>query len=89
MPYADPEKQREAQARWYREKYQTDRKFRRAEASRKADWLRTEEGRTSNAAATARYRAQQLAAAKKAKTRAKAKPKAKPRAKVKAKSAAK
>ena len=56
MPYADPEKQREAQARWYREKYQSDRKFQNAEASRKADWLQTEEGKASNAAASARHR---------------------------------
>ena len=28
MPYADPEKQREAKARWYREKYHGDAEFR-------------------------------------------------------------
>jgi hypothetical protein len=56
MPYADPEKQREAQRRWYLEKYQTDRKFRKAESVRKAGWLQSDEGKESNAAASARYR---------------------------------
>lgn len=88
MPYTDLKKQREAQARWYREKYQTDKKFRRAEASRKADWLQTEEGRTSNAAASERYRvrAEKL---EKAKARAKAAGKKAPKGKAKAKPAAK
>jgi hypothetical protein len=56
MPYADPEKQREAQARWYREKYQSDAAFQHEEATRKAAWLQTDPGRVSNAAASARYR---------------------------------
>lgn len=58
MPYADPEKQREAQARWYREKYGVSRTFRNKEKKRKADWLQTEEGKASNAAASARAREQ-------------------------------
>ena len=56
MPYADPERQREAQARWYREKYGADAKFQKAEAKRKAKWLQTEEGKASNATASARAR---------------------------------
>jgi hypothetical protein len=56
MPYADPEKQKEAQARWYRKKYEQDRKFRTAEAERKAAWLQTPEGRMSNAESSARFR---------------------------------
>lgn len=56
MPYADPQKQREAQARWYREKYQENRKFRRHESERKSLWLQTPEGKASNAAASARAR---------------------------------
>ncbi len=56
MPYADPEKQREAQARWYREKYARNVAFQVAEANRKADWLQTEEGKQSNAEASARAR---------------------------------
>jgi hypothetical protein len=56
MPYADPEKQKEAQARWYRKKYEQDRKFRAAEAERKAAWLQTPEGRLSNAESSARFR---------------------------------
>lgn len=56
MPYADPEKQREAQARWYREKYRRDQEFQRAEADRKAQWLQTDEGKESNAKASARHR---------------------------------
>ena len=39
MPYSDPAKQRAAQAKWYREKYAKDRKFRHAESDRKADWF--------------------------------------------------
>jgi hypothetical protein len=94
MPYTDLKKQREAQARWYREKYQTDKKFRRAEAARKSDWLQTEEGRTSNAAASERFRLRQIAAEKKkaksrAKTQAKAKPTAKTRTKTKTKAKSK
>jgi len=58
MPYADPDKQREAQARWYRAKYSADAAFREAEAERKAKWLQTEEGRASNAEASALHRAQ-------------------------------
>ena len=57
MPYADPEKKRLAQAKWYREKYHANRKFRHAESDRKAEWLQTEAGKASNAEATARYRA--------------------------------
>jgi hypothetical protein len=56
MPYADPEKQREAQARWYQEKYEKNRAFRRREAKRKAQWLRTADGKASNAAASTRAR---------------------------------
>jgi hypothetical protein len=56
MPYADPKKQKEAQARWYRKKYEQDRKFRAAEAERKAAWLQTPEGRLSNAESSARFR---------------------------------
>ena len=67
MPYADPQKQREAQARWYREKYQHDRKFRLLESDRKATWLQTEEGKASNAEASQRARAR----AKKTKVRKK------------------
>lgn len=53
MPYADKEKQREAQRIWYREKYRREKKFRKQEAERKAKWLQTEEGRLSNAIASA------------------------------------
>jgi hypothetical protein len=56
MPYADPEKQKEAQARWYRKKYEQDRKFRAVESERKAAWLQTPEGRMSNAESSARFR---------------------------------
>lgn len=53
MPYADREKQREAQRRWYREKYWREKEFREAEAERKAQWLQTDEGKLSNAIASA------------------------------------
>jgi hypothetical protein len=56
MPYADPEKQKEAQARWYRKKYEQDQKFRALESERKAAWLQTPEGRMSNAESSARFR---------------------------------
>jgi hypothetical protein len=56
MPYADPEKQREARARWYRSKYKSDANFAAQESARKADWLQTDEGKASNAAASARAR---------------------------------
>jgi hypothetical protein len=56
MPYADPQKQREAQARWYRKKYEADAKFRNAESDRKAAWLQTPEGKLSNAESSARFR---------------------------------
>lgn len=38
MPYSDPEEQKDAQADWYRQKYQTDPDFRNDEADRKAQW---------------------------------------------------
>lgn len=38
MPYADPEKQKEAQAAHYRTKYNAKPKFKKAEAKRKASW---------------------------------------------------
>jgi hypothetical protein len=56
MPYKDPEKQREAQARWYANKLATGWAFKQAEAERKAAWLQTEEGKASNAAASKRHR---------------------------------
>ena len=59
MPYADPEKQREAHARWYREKYAKSKKFRQGEADRKSEWLQTDAGKESNAAASARARTRQ------------------------------
>lgn len=52
MPYADPEKAREAKARWYREKLRKDDAFALNEALRKSVWLQTEEGRRSNREAT-------------------------------------
>lgn len=55
MPYADPDKQREAKARWYRERYNSDRKFRNEEAARKADWLQTAEGKDSNNESSKRF----------------------------------
>jgi hypothetical protein len=57
MPYADPEKQREARARWYRNRYNSDTRFAALEARRKADWLQTDDGKASNAAASSRARA--------------------------------
>lgn len=74
MPYADPEKKRLAQAKWYREKYHADRKFRHAESDRKAAWLQTEEGKISNAEATARYRAAKKQVNPKVKPKRKKKP---------------
>jgi hypothetical protein len=84
MPYADKEKQREAQARWYREKYVNDRKFRSKEAKRKAAWLQTEEGKESNAAASARARKKVKTTAPKKRATPKA-TKATPKAKAKKK----
>ena len=55
MPYADPQKQREAQAAWYRRKY-AEKDFAEAESDRKKAWLQTEDGKTSNAAASKRVR---------------------------------
>jgi hypothetical protein len=72
MPYADPEKQKEAQARWYRQKYKTDRKFRQRESDRKAEWLQTEEGKESNAEASARARKAATSKAPKSKAKARA-----------------
>lgn len=57
MPYADPDKQRAAQAESYRRRYQ-NRNFARAEAERKAAWLQTEEGQLLNHEATRRFRNQ-------------------------------
>lgn len=56
MPYADKEQQRAAQAAWYRKKYQRDPKFAEKESDRKAEWLQTEAGKESNAAASSRFR---------------------------------
>lgn len=61
MPYADPEKQREAKAISYRKQYAKSRDFREKEAQRKAAWLNTDEGKASNGAANARWRAKQKA----------------------------
>jgi hypothetical protein len=38
MPYTDPEKQKAAKAKWYREKRAKDAKFRKAEKKRVAKW---------------------------------------------------
>lgn len=38
MPYADPEKQREAKAKWYREKRASDPKFAAKEKKRVKKW---------------------------------------------------
>lgn len=65
MPYADREKQREAQRIWYRNKYWTEKQFREAEAVRKAEWLQTEEGKLSNAIASAWQRIKKKEALKK------------------------
>jgi hypothetical protein len=82
MPYSDPAKQRAAQANWYREKYENDKRFRKKEADRKAAWLQTEAGKESNAAASARARVKrkkvEKAAAKKGKAAKPAKKAAKP-----------
>lgn len=56
MPYADPEKQREAKRESYRRIYAADKAFREAEAARKAEWLQTPEGSLSNYEATLRHR---------------------------------
>lgn len=56
VPYADPQKQKEAQARWYQAKYERDADFRAQEANRKAEWLKTEKGNQSNIEASDRYR---------------------------------
>ena len=48
MPYADPEKQRAAKAKWYRAKCAKDAAFRKAERERKAAWLQTDLGRELN-----------------------------------------
>ena len=47
---------REQKRESYRRRYR-DRKFRHAESDRKAAWLKTEEGKARNAAASARARA--------------------------------
>lgn len=56
MPYADKEKQKEAQARWFREKYQHDKDFQEQEKARKADWLQTPGGTEKNYKASERAR---------------------------------
>ena len=38
MPYADKKKQKKYMALQYRERYQTDEKFKEAEVDRKKDW---------------------------------------------------
>ena len=38
MPYANPKDWKTAHREWYVERYNTDRKFQRSEAVRKADW---------------------------------------------------
>ena len=54
MPYKDKETQRRAQAESYRRRYNVSVKFRQEEAERKAAWLKTDEGRASNLAASLR-----------------------------------
>ncbi len=56
MPYKDPDKQREAQARWYAAKLARSWAFQAEEAQRKAAWLQTDAGKQSNLEATRRYR---------------------------------
>lgn len=60
MPYADHEKHKQAQRESYRRRYQARKKFRLAEALRKAEWLQTK-GKEKNAAASARARAKKSA----------------------------
>jgi len=69
MPYADPEKQKEAKRESYKRIYAASRKFRREEAERKAAWLQTEEGKESNKASTVRHRKKVKKAARKPKPR--------------------
>ncbi|MEO8205202.1 MAG: hypothetical protein ABI615_03420 [Chthoniobacterales bacterium] len=38
MPYADPEKRKEAKRRYYSQRYKGSPKFRKEEAKRKAEW---------------------------------------------------
>ncbi|WP_075087327.1 hypothetical protein [Verrucomicrobium spinosum] len=38
MPYADPEKQRQAQAAWFRNEYRANAKFRKKHLAEKAAW---------------------------------------------------
>lgn len=54
MPYADPEKKREADRRSFQKRYHASKEFRILEAIRKAEWLQTPEGKASNAANQAR-----------------------------------
>lgn len=69
MPYADPEKQKQAKRESFKRIYAASRKFRREEAERKATWLQTEEGKELNKAATIRHRKAVKRAARKPKPR--------------------
>lgn len=55
MPYADPEKQRAAQAESYRRRYQSDPRFAKAEAIRKSIWQMSPEGRESSRVSALRW----------------------------------
>lgn len=60
MPYADPEKQREAQARSYKNRRERSRKFREAEKKRRRDYNATDAGMESNRACQARWYARHV-----------------------------
>lgn len=89
MPYADPEAQREAQAKHYREKYNAKPRFRKSEAKRKADWYQRKKADDPTfSARMAAKRMERYYAAKSVKIKAKAKTKTKTKSKAKAKAKA-
>lgn len=56
MPYKNLWQKRERDRVSKRLRYWTDPEFRASESERKAEWLQTPEGKSSNAAASHRYR---------------------------------
>lgn len=66
MPYKNPKDWKAAHREWYVERYNTDRKFQRAEAKRKADWYAAKASDPAWLAEQAAKKRAQRAKAKKA-----------------------
>jgi hypothetical protein len=77
MPYADPERRKEAKRKSFNARYRNDPAFQASEAEKKAAWLATDHGRELNAEASRRARLKKKLTAE-ARSRAKRRKRAAP-----------